>query len=413
MSELNNEFFTDLLKDTDFKVASVGSLMHSRKKVSTPLLVLNCIYGGGLPLGVMSEISGAPGSGKSTFLYQCMGNYQREYPDGVPVIYDMEASMDTSRLKTLGVDTNKVLRLPATSMEDAFTNMFKILKKLEELLKDHPNISSFQIYDSLAAGGTEKQHKAVDAGGNAFGAGTMMEPQRIMKQNLSNVLPFMEKYPVFLGLINQVFTHVNAYGGASLSSGGGLGLKHLCHAHIEFSNPKDEYDKNFIIGTTSEMQLKKSKLSPKIIGIPCYIDVTNGGRIHEADSFVKYLINIGLFTTGSYYKFGEYFTDNMIQKYSFLKDHQLLIKILTSSHRKAAIYDMISKDQDMRNLLQIALIDYIDAIYPAQREINDEFQKKLMRECSYFKDVDIDNLNKVEEVSEEPTEETVENEENS
>ena len=190
-------------------------------------------------------------------------------------------------------------------------------------------------------------------------------------------------------------------------------LKHLCHAHIEFSSPKDEYDKNFIIGTTSEMQLKKSKLSPKIIGIPCYIDVTNGGKIHEADSFVRYLINIGLFTTGSYYKFGEYFTKDMLERYPNLTSFDLLMKILNSSHRKAAIYDMINKDSDIRNLLQIALIDYIDAIYPAQREINDEFQKKLMRECSYFKDLDIDNLNKVEEVSEEPTEGTVENEENS
>ena len=221
--QLSNDFFSDLLKDTEFKVASEGSLMHSRKKVRTPLLVLNCIYGGGLPLGVMSEISGAPGSGKSTFLYQCMGNYQKEYPDGVPVIYDMEASMDNSRLAALGIDVKRVLRLPATSMEDAFVNMFKILKKLEDMIKDKPNISTFQIYDSLAAGGTEKQHKAVDAGGNAFGAGTIMEPQRILKQNLSNVLPFMEKYPMFLGLINQVFTQVNAYGGASLGSGGGLG----------------------------------------------------------------------------------------------------------------------------------------------------------------------------------------------
>ena len=54
---LGNDFFTELTKETDFKVAETGSLMHSRVKVKTPLAVLNCIYGGGIPLGILSEVS--------------------------------------------------------------------------------------------------------------------------------------------------------------------------------------------------------------------------------------------------------------------------------------------------------------------------------------------------------------------
>ena len=127
------KFYEDLMKDTEFIRADTGSLMSARNRVSTPLYVLNCIYGGGVPLGILSEVSGSPGGGKSTFAYQCMGNYQKEYQDGVSVIYDMEASMDSERLKVLGVDPSKVLRLPATSMEDAFGSMFKILNKIKLL----------------------------------------------------------------------------------------------------------------------------------------------------------------------------------------------------------------------------------------------------------------------------------------
>lgn len=223
MSELmDKEFFSDLIKDTDFVIAKEGSLMNSRMKVSTPLYVVNCIYGGGIPLGVIGEISGAPSSGKSTFAYQCMGNYQKEYPDGVPVIYDMESSMDDSRLETLGVDTNKVLRLPATSLEEAFSSMFKILNKIDKAKETVPDISSFQIYDTISSGGTEKQHKNVSEGNNAFGAGSMMEAPRIIKQNLMNLFPYLEKYPLGVLLLNQVFTQMTTYT-SKLGSGGGMG----------------------------------------------------------------------------------------------------------------------------------------------------------------------------------------------
>lgn len=387
-TKLNRQFFDELIKDTEFKVASSGSLMHSRAKVSTPLYVLNCIYGGGIPLGIMSEISGTPGAGKSTFLYQCMGNYQREYEDGVSVIYDMEASMDNARLKTLGVDTERVLRLPATSMEDAFSNMFKMLNKMKALAEKYPDISSFQIYDSLAAGGTAKQHQATSKGESAFGAGTMMEPQRIMKQNLANVLPYFEEFPVFIGLINQVFTSINAYGGASVNSGGGFGLKHFCHSHIMFTDPKDDYRNGFLMGVVSSVQLKKSKLSPKIVNIPCYIDVTQGGRIDEVDSFVRYLSdsNIGIISTGSWYKFGDYVKIKMIEKYPVLSQSTELSQILNKNIRKDDMYQLIHEDKDILNLLQIALIEFIDDIYPAQRDVNDGFQKKLIEECKFFKE---------------------------
>ena len=79
MAGLNKEFFDNLIKDTKFVVAQDGSLMNSRNKVTTPLYAINCIYGGGLPLGIITRISGHPGSGKSTFSYQCMANYQKEY----------------------------------------------------------------------------------------------------------------------------------------------------------------------------------------------------------------------------------------------------------------------------------------------------------------------------------------------
>jgi len=384
----DNDFFEDLIKDTNFVLAKTGSLMSSRKKVLTPLYAINCIYGGGIPLGVIGEISGPPGSGKSTFSYQCMANYQIAYPEGIPVIYDMESSMDDIRLGMLGVDTNKLLRLPATSMEEAFASMFAIMIKIEEKCKEFPDISSFQIYDTISTGGTNKQHEAVENGKSVMNAGGMQEAPRILKQNLGNLFPYLEKFPVFVGLLNQVFTQMGTYQ-SSVKSGGGFGLKHGAHFHITFGNNKDVFEDGFIAGTESMIKLEKSKLSPKFVDIPCYIDSRHGGRIDEVDSFVKYLSdsNLGIIKTGAWFNIKDTI-DSMIVDYPGLEKREDLVK-LGRNLRKADMYAEIHANSDLLNLLQIRLIDFINNIFPMQSLVNEDFKFELIDNCCYFDEINV------------------------
>lgn len=389
---IDDDFFKDLTKDTEFVLAKDGSLMTARKKIPTPLLVINCIWGGGLPLGTMVEVSGPPASGKSTFAYQTMGEYQNNYLEGISAIYDQESSMDSDRLGTLGVDVNKVLRLPSTSMENSFSNMFKILNKLEKLIQVKPNISSCQIYDTLAAGGTNKQHDSINSGGGAFNAGSMMEAPRIIKQNLSNVFPYIEKVPVTIMFLNQVFTQgVGGYA-PHTSAGGGYGLSHNIHAHIVFSQNKDVYENDFLVGTESQIKLEKSKLSPKFINIPCYIDAKSGGRIDEVESFIKYLTKSGvdIISTGSWYNINNC-VDYMIEKYPMLKDNSEVLD-LKGNIRKNDLINKIKGNKDLLNFLQIRLIDFINEIYPMQADVNLEYKNKIMSECKYFNANEV-NLN--------------------
>jgi len=391
----SRDFFDKLTENTNFVIADEGSLMSNRKKVSTPLYAINCIYGGGIPLSLITRISGHPGGGKSTFSYQCMANYQQEYPDGIPVIYDMEASMDNARLQTLGVDTSKVLRLPATNLQDAFKNMFDILRKILEIQKTQPDITTFQVYDTLSTGGTEKQQKAIDEGGNAFGAGTMMEEPRIIKANLKNLFPYLEKIPMFLGLLEQVFTQPGAYV-ATVGASGNFAMKHDAHIHIIFGAPKDEYDRGFMIGTTSMVKLDKSKLSPKFVDIPCYIDATRGGRIDPVESFIRYISteNVGIVKAGAWYTIGDTI-ETLCEQYPAISED---IRPLVKSYRKNEFMDMAKADPDFVDLLQIRFIDVIDTIYPGQRLINGDYQKELMHGCKYFKKY-FENTNKDTESS--------------
>lgn len=392
------ELIKDVAETTGFVIAEEDSLMNSCIKVTTPLYVLNCIYGGGLPLGIISEISGPPSSGKSTFLYQCMGNYQKEYPDGIPVVYDMEASWDNDRMKLLGIDTSKVLRMRSSSIESAFGNMFKILNKIEKIKEEqNKDISSFQIYDSISTGGTEKQHKAADEGNSAFGAGSMMEAPRIIKQNLSNVLPYLEKFPVYIGLINQVFVSPGMYV-SKVESGGGFGLKHICHTHITFGENKDTWANGFIDGTTSMVKLSKSKLSPKFIEIPCYMDAKRSGRIDEVRSFIDYIIkdNVGFIKAKAWWNMGDTINEIILQ-YPQLDSRKDELSKYTRNYRKDDMISLIREDKDLINLLQIHLIDFINNIYPGQKSITDPYKNKLINDCKYF-NTDIEgSVNSIDE----------------
>lgn len=378
--EINDEFFKDLAQDTDFVMADEGSLMNARMKVPTPLLVINCIWGGGIPLGIMGEVSGPPASGKSTFAYQCMGNYQKYIEDGVSVIYDQESSMDRDRLHSLGVNVSKVLRLPSTSMEASFENMFKMLNKLKDIHKTKSTISSFQIYDTLAAGGTRKQHDSIDNGGGAFNAGSMMEAPRIIKQNLLNVFQYIEEFPVMILFLNQVFTQGVGTYAPSVKSGGGYGLSHNIHMHIVFGNNKDVFEDGFLIGTESMVKLEKSKLSPKLTDIPCYIDATQGGKIDEVESFFRYCTNkAGIIKTGSWYSIADSI-DYLMSKYNM--DESVLE--LKTNIRKDDLRNRMRQEPDLLDLMQIRLIDFINDIYPLQKDINRDYKKKIFDRCKYF-----------------------------
>lgn len=386
----DDKFFDDLLKDTDFVMSSNGSLMNStqRPKVRHPLIAINCICGGGIPMSLQTEFCGPPASGKTTSAYSMLGNYLKDNPDGIGVIVDTEGSMDTLRLEKLGVDMSRTIRLPAKSIENGFGNMFKMFSKLIKLKETKPNISVMVIFDSISSGGTDKQHKATEEGNSALNAGSMMELPRILKQNTANVFPYIEEIPILVVYINQVSTvGIGSYA-PKVDSIGGFGFKHNMQFSLIYGNPKDWYENGFVMGSYCNVNIKKNKLCPKFIDIPCTIDVTDGGSIDEIASFFDYISmgNIGIIKTGSYYSIKDTI-DVMCERYPILKDNKDLMSYYKSMRRKELL-NSVREDKDLLNFLQIRFIDIIDDIYSMQRSINQDYQNNLIKNCKYFEGFD-------------------------
>lgn len=139
--------------------------------------------------------------------------------------------------------------------------------------------------------------------------------------------------------------------------------------------------------------MNKSKLSPKFTDIPCNIDIRKGGVIDEVGSFVEYVSrsNIDIVTMGSWYNIKKTIPV-MMESYGISADS---LEKYNKNYRKDDFYNLVRNDKDLLLLLQVRLIDFINEIYPGQKEVNEGYKEELMKQCSYFQ-----KLNKETEVIE-------------
>lgn len=139
--------------------------------------------------------------------------------------------------------------------------------------------------------------------------------------------------------------------------------------------------------------MNKSKLSPKFTDIPCNIDIRKGGVIDEVGSFVEYVSrsNIDIVTMGSWYNIKKTIPV-MMESYGISADS---LEKYNKNYRKDDFYNLVRNDKDLLLLLQVRLIDFINEIYPGQKEVNEGYKEELMEQCSYFQE-----LNKETEVIE-------------
>lgn len=365
-SEVFDNVLESLAKGTDFKLSSNSSVLTERAKVRTPIEALNCILGGGLPFGTVAQSYGPPKVGKSTWMYQMLGIFQKTYPNGVAMVIDMEASADGERIEYLGVDTSKLLRLPATSIENGFLSLMKVLEnksKIEEL-KDVP---VFVIWDTISKG--LAQDGATQSRMNA------MDRARVIKNYMSPVMAEIEKQDFILCLLNQVIYNVDSYGNRKMDSGGGIALKHDVHFSTRITPGSDEWNGNFKTKTRSVIAIDKSKLGPEIWNIPMVIDNQEGGVIDEVMSFVDYLIELGFITNAK----GWYNFNDLLDREKLSPFYQVIYEN-NKSYRYDDLISMFKSNRLMYNIMRYMLMEFLAGMYKLQAKVMKSYKEQCLQE---------------------------------
>lgn len=368
---LNSEdLITNLISGTEFKFIGEGEggkgSLSDKPKVKTPLYSLNCLLGGGLPLGAILEVYGPNAAGKSSMMYETLGNFQKDYPNGVAFIIDSEASTDDSRLRQLGVDPLRAPRMGASTLEDGFEQVIKILRKMTEDDR-YKGFPVFIIWDTIAATPTRAQVKT----GDMYGGG-MAERARILKSSLTNIFPLIEKQNVLLVLLNQVMAEIGGWR-PGITSAGGNALKHDVHMRLQIDGGKTEYDGVYAVSKYSTLSISKSKISPIINDLPIIIDITKGGVVDRGGSLVWWmtqLTNPTVFKQSAWWSLEEWV-------YNKYKPYWDKFGGFYPRFRQSKLYELASSDENFVELLELIWIDLISDKYVLQREVCKEMREGL------------------------------------
>lgn len=370
-----SELISELISGSSFKFigqdneVGKGSL-SDKPKVETPLIALNCLLGGGLPLGAILEVFGPNAAGKSSLMYETLGNFQRQYPKGVAFIIDSETSTDDARLRQLGVDPLRAPRMGAATLEDGFEQISKIMKKMidDDRYKDFPVMI---VWDTIAACNTRAQSKS----GDMYGGG-IAEKARILKTSLTNIFPLIEKQNVLLVLLNQITAEIGGWK-PGITSSGGNALRHDIHMRLEIDGGKTNYEGVYAIEKYSKLSVVKSKVSPIMGGFPIIIDITQGGVVNKPKSFVWWMTEL---TNPNLFKVSAWWS---VEEWCYNKYKPFWDKFeLSGKFRQSRLYDLGDTDPNFIEFLELIWLDLISDKYVLQKEVvkslRDQIETKLM-----------------------------------
>lgn len=131
------------------------------ERITTGLLSLDTILGGGLPVGEWAEYRGAKSAGKSSLMHTCVAANQKVNPD-FNTLWVASETYDITQAKTLGVDLSRVTVIPTKKMELAFQTMIDAYESGEV------DLCILDSYPALSA--DEEVGKAMDEFTTAVGA---------------------------------------------------------------------------------------------------------------------------------------------------------------------------------------------------------------------------------------------------
>ena len=251
--------------------------------IPTGIDLFDTILGGGIPVGKLVLITGAPGGGKTSLAISMISSLQKRYKNALALYLDAEQSMGKKRLEEFDVDTDRTILI---SQDLTVEKVSKIISKATAYRenKKYKDINDpfFVVWDSESATMTNKQLAAND------------DPSKVLGQKsnmLSLVIPKLvnvaNKYKMTFIVISQLRDKISMNPFASNSPDlKGLGDKRITGGNVMrfhpfqiiYMRPKEDVDIDVygFSGVISEVKLIKNKLFRPNIKINIVLDYIRG-----------------------------------------------------------------------------------------------------------------------------------------
>ena len=218
--------------------------------ISTGCLSLDAALGrGGMAIGRVYEVYGAPSGGKTTLAMSVMAEAQKR---GMQCVFvDAEHSADPKLFKNMGVDLEELLTIKAFAGDDN-------LDALETLMKT--NEIDVAVIDSVSA--LIPKSEAIASIGDEF----MGLLARLMSKALRKLTPVASATNTLLIFVNQIRSKIGGYGNPEITTGG-VALDFWATGRIKVKGGEAQASlikapiTDEIVGHHTEFQVRKNKLA--------------------------------------------------------------------------------------------------------------------------------------------------------
>lgn len=269
-----------------------GGLYFSSEKANlkfilTGCAVLDCVLGGGWPLGRIVNIVGDKSTGKTLLVMEAIANFFRQYDTGDCWYNEAESAFDVDYAKALGIPFDRV------NYKDDCATVEELQQHIEEVVFDkerNPETPGLYIIDSLdALSDASEMDRGI--GESSYGAAKAKKLSEFFRRSTQR----LKRTNTCLIVISQVRDAIGVTFGEKHSRSGGKALDFyasiaLWLAHIQLlKRTVDKVERPY--GVKIKARCKKNK-----IALPfreCKFDIKFGYGIDDIGASLDFLKESG------------------------------------------------------------------------------------------------------------------------
>ena len=258
---MTQSFFKDIVKEidndyagllSDGSIGDIGGYIDSGSYIFNAL-VSGSVYGG-IPSNKVTAIAGESSTGKTFFCLGMVQSFLANDPDAGVIYFESESAISKQMIEERGIDSQRMMLVPVTTVQEFRTQAIKILDKyLEQKAEDRKPLMF--VLDSLGMLSTSKELQD-----SADGKDTRdMTRAQVVKAIFRVLTLKLGKANVPMVVTNHTYDVVGAYV-PTKEMGGGSGLKYAASTIIYLSKSKEKDGKE-VVGNIIKAKAAKSRLT--------------------------------------------------------------------------------------------------------------------------------------------------------
>jgi recombination protein RecA len=253
MSARRNKSVEPEEKDGNYLVKEV----KPREFIKSGCTLLDCVIGGGWPLGRIANIVGDESTGKTLLAIEAFANFIKQYPNGKAYYLESEAAFDVDYAEALGMPVDKVEFIEdARTVEDMYKSITAAMQVAQE--EDVPIIFCVDSLDALSD--KAEMERAFDEA-STFGTGKAKKMSELFRRLSSEI----RDAQCSLLIISQLRENIGVMFGAKKKRSGGHALDFYASQVVWLSQTEDikRASKGITrqIGIWVKAKCKKNKIS--------------------------------------------------------------------------------------------------------------------------------------------------------